>query len=256
MSISGTENDELQRSFNKAARWIFKEKKTKIQPGDINENSVQSLVDTINSVLQDGFNNGIEYNVPYSLQKKLSEDIYVFSGAKTYDELKELSSKLLDENSNIKPFNEFWKDAQTIHADYNKAYLEAEYIFATQSAQMASKWQEFETDGDRYYLQYRTANDDRVRKSHALLHDTTLPPSDPFWDKYYPPNGWRCRCTVVQVRKNKYPESNSTQAMQYGADATKGKNNIFQFNPGKQKVIFPKHHPYFKQLTNTEHQTL
>lgn len=28
---------------------------------------------------------------------------------------------------------------------------------------------------------------------------------DPFGDEYFPPNGWNCRCTVVQVLKEKYP---------------------------------------------------
>ncbi|MCH4828902.1 hypothetical protein EJB19_004110 [Flavobacterium columnare] len=26
-----------------------------------------------------------------------------------------------------------------------------------------------------------------------------LPKDDPFWQKYYTPNGWRCRCHVVEV---------------------------------------------------------
>ncbi len=32
---------------------------------------------------------------------------------------------------------------------------------------------------------------DRVRDSHRLLHNTTLPIDDPFWDSYIPPLGWR-----------------------------------------------------------------
>lgn len=256
LSLSQTESDDLQKAFNKAARWIFKQKKSDIQPDDLNDQAVQPLLNSINSVLQDGFNKGIEHRVPYIMKRDLRENIYVFSGAKTYAELKELSGMLLDGDGNIKPFYKFWQEVQSINTDYNKNYLEAEYIFATQSAQMASKWNEFEADGDRYNLQYRTAYDDRVRDSHRLLHDITLPPSDPFWEKYFPPNGWRCRCTAVQVRKTKYPESESGQALQLGSEATDGKNNIFRFNPGKQHVIFPEHHPYLKNLNKPEKEII
>lgn len=256
MSISESENDDLRKAFNKAARWIFREKKNSINSNDIDNKAVQPFLNGINTILQDGFNRGIEHSVPFVIKRNLSENIYIFSGAKTYAELKELSGLLLDTGGNIKPFSKFWQDVQSIYPEYNQSYLDAEYIFATQSAQMASKWNEYETDGDRYNLQYRTANDDRVRESHWLLHNTTLPPSDPFWNDYFPPNGWRCRCTTIQVRKSKYPESDSTQAVRLGADATEGKNNIFRFNPGKQQVIFPEHHPYLKKLSGVERETL
>ena len=97
------------------------------------------------------------------------------------------------------------------------------------------------------------ANDGLVRPEHAALHGVTLPPSDKFWNDYYPPNGWRCRCTAVQVRKGKYPESDSDAACDAGEKATthigkdgSNKAQIFRFNPGKQEKIFPPKHPYFK----------
>lgn len=237
-------------------RWIFRNKKTAIEPGDIDVKSVKPLLEVINSILQDGFNRGIGQDVPDVMRRKLTENVYIFSGAKTYAELKELTGLLLDKNGNIKPFSKFWKDTQELYPEYNRTYLEAEYIFATQSAQMASKWQDIEQDGDRYNLQYRTAGDDRVRESHRMLHNITLPPSDPFWSEYYPPNGWRCRCTAVQVRKSKYPESNSADAIRLGANATEGNDTIFRFNPGKQQVIFPEQHPYIKTLSNEERETI
>lgn len=102
-------------------------------------------------------------------------------------------------------------------------------------------------------LQYRTAKDDHVRQSHHALDETTLPLDDPFWDSYLPPNGWRCRCNTVEVRKGKYAESDSATAQAAGATATtqldkNGKNKlaIFRFNPGKEKVLFPPAHPYTK----------
>ncbi len=84
-----------------------------------------------------------------------------------------------------------------------------------------------------------------------MLHNVTLPVNDPFWKKFFPPNGWNCRCTVVQVRKSKYPVSDSQWAIQQGEKATtainkKGQNKlaIFRFNPGIEHKIFPPRHPY------------
>ena len=112
---------------------------------------------------------------------------------------------------------------------------------------MASRWQRIEADGDRYDLQYRTAEDDRVREDHAILHGTTLPPSDPFWSLYLPPNGWNCRCTAVQVRKGKFPQSDPDLAMLRGNNCTENaKQQIFRYNPGKELQLFPPKHPYYK----------
>ena len=126
-------------------------------------------------------------------------------------------------------------------------YLEAEYNFAVSSAQMAASWAEVSQDGDRYDLQYRTAGDDHVREEHRALNGVTLPPSNDFWRYYYPPNGWNCRCTAVQVRKGKYPTSDAGQAMEAGRRTTDTpKKRIFRFNPGIDGQLFPPKHPYYK----------
>lgn len=133
---------------------------------------------------------------------------------------------------------------------------DAERNFAVQSAQMAQKWQDFAADGDEYLLQYRTAMDDKVREEHAILQGTTLPPSDPFWDKYYPPLGWNCRCTVVQVRRGKYQESDSAKACELGESST-ANTPSFRFNPGKAKIAFPDGVSYFRHADeNTQHKVI
>ncbi|MBR1964839.1 MAG: minor capsid protein [Muribaculaceae bacterium] len=153
---------------------------------------------------------------------------------------------LLTPNGDIKPFNTFLNDVKAINDRYNHNYLRAEYQQAIAASQMAVRWHEFEKDGDRYDLQYRTANDSRVREEHAILHNTTLPASDPFWDSFLPPNGWGCRCTTVQVRKGKYPTSDPELAMKRGQNCTDGaKRKIFRFNPGKAMRLYPEQHPYF-----------
>ena len=88
---------------------------------------------------------------------------------KTFHELNEAFPSLLDENGNRKPFERFLNDVRKIDKTYNHNYLRAEYNFVHNSAQMAAKWEEFSQYGDRYNLQYRTANDGKVRPEHAAL---------------------------------------------------------------------------------------
>lgn len=79
-----------------------------------------------------------------------------------------------------------------------------ETIFRTQSqiAYGAGRW---EADQDPivqsilWGYQYSTVGDDRVRPSHAALDGTKLPKEDPFWHKFWPPNGYNCRCTVIPI---------------------------------------------------------
>lgn len=100
-------------------------------------------------------------------------------------------------------------------------------------------------DGDRYNLQYRTQKDDKVRPEHAALDGVTLPPSDPFWAEFYPPNGWNCRCTVVQVRRSKYPATPHDEAMALGDQALqRDSKGIFRFNPGIERKTVPDYNPY------------
>lgn len=110
---------------------------------------------------------------------------------------------------------------------------------------MAARWEEFAKDGDRYNLQYRTQRDDKVRAEHEALDRVTLPMSDPFWEQFMPPNGWNCRCTVVQVLKSKYDLTPHDEAMRLGEEAlqrdTKG---MFRFNPGISGKAVPDYNPY------------
>lgn len=190
---------------------------------------------------------GITHEVSEVVRHALENNAFVFSGFKVFHSLREVGLSLLTDKGEIKPFDVFRRDVAKINDRYNRNYLRAEYNHAVGASLMAARWQKIEADGDRYDLQYRTAKDDRVREEHAVLHGTTLPPSDPFWSLYLPPNGWGCRCTAVQVRKGKYPLSNSDLAMRRGNNCTsRPKQRIFRFNPGKDLVLFPPKHPYFK----------
>ena len=210
--------------------------------GIIAEDEAQDFINTHASILDESM-----HQVPMSdnMRRRLQRSNYIFSGLKTFHELNEAFPSLLDENGNRKPFEQFLNDVQKIHATYNEHYLRAEYNFVQASATMAEKWEEFQQDADRYYLQYRTAGDNKVRPEHADMHGITLPMDDPFWEEFYPPNGWNCRCTVVQVRKSKHPPTDHDEAIALGELATgKDTKGIFRFNPGKDQKTFPDYNPY------------
>lgn len=184
-------------------------------------------------------------NMSDTMRRRLTRSNYIFSGIKTFHELNEAFPSLLDENGERKSFERFLNDVQKIDSTYNGNYLRAEYNFVQASAEMASKWEAFMEDGDRYNLQYRTQHDSKVRPEHAELHGVTLPPSDSFWEEYYPPNGWNCRCTVVQVRKSKYPTTPHDEAVALGEAALqRDTRGMFRFNPGIEQKTVPDYNPY------------
>lgn len=215
-------------------------------PEMLRERPIRRLIsETAGVYLQALDDKSIQYEIPAEMRQSLEQDIFVFSGFKTYHQLKEASELLRDSQGRVKSFNQFWQDVSAIREKYNRNWLHAEYNFAVSSAQMASHWAEYQQDEEMTNLQYRTALDDKVRPEHAALEGVTLPMSDPFWDTAFPPNGWNCRCHVIPVLKEDFPLSNSQRAQDAFDDMTQGKASIFRYNPGKEGVIFPPHHPYY-----------
>ena len=203
---------------------------------------IQKFINAHSAALDSSFQ---KVEMSETMRRRLERSNYIFSGIKTFHELNEAFPSLLDENGNRKPFEQFLNDVQKIDSTYNQNYLRAEYNFVQASAQMAAKWERFVQDGDRYNLQYRTAGDDKVRPEHAALNRVTLPITDSFWEEFYPPNGWNCRCTVMQVRKSKYPVTPHDEAMALGEEATgKDTKGIFRFNPGIEQKSVPDYNPY------------
>lgn len=216
-------------------------------PEYLTSNNGAALINETYNILRGAVNVGLNEEVDPNFKEALENNVFMFSGFKTHQELEEVNALLRDGNGNIRPFDQFKLDVLNISEKYNVNYLQAEYNMAVQSAQMASKWQDFEAHKNFVNLQYRTAGDDRVRAEHQALDGTTLPVEDAFWKEYMPPLGWNCRCTVVEVLKDSEPVSNSEQAIKAGEMATsKPAQKIFRFNPGITKQVFPPKHPYYK----------
>lgn len=234
--------DLVREKFDRMMKVLFRQEGASLEIGILASEEAQDFIETHSSVLNGSFR---QVEMSEAMRKRLERSNYVFSGLKTFHELNEAFPSLLDENGNRKTFERFLNDVRKIDETYNSNYLRAEFNFVQASAEMAAKWERFMQDGDRYYLQYRTAGDAKVRPTHAEMAGITLPVSDPFWEDFYPPNGWGCRCSVVQVRKSKYPATDHEEAMARGESALElDKKGMFRFNAGMEQKTMPDYNPY------------
>ncbi len=74
-------------------------------------------------------------------------------------------------------------------------------IFRTnmQSAYQAGRYRQMTSPAvlnARPYWRYVAVKDGSTRPEHAALHGKIFRHDHPFWQTWYPPNGFRCRCTV------------------------------------------------------------
>ncbi|TCS38517.1 SPP1 gp7 family putative phage head morphogenesis protein [Paucimonas lemoignei] len=76
--------------------------------------------------------------------------------------------------------------------------LETIYETNIQSAYMAGRYREMMA-GTTYspWWEYSAVMDSRTRPQHASLNGLVFRYDDPFWQTWYPPNGFRCRCRVI-----------------------------------------------------------
>lgn len=78
--------------------------------------------------------------------------------------------------------------------------LQTIYRTNMQSAYAAGNWDAIEEQADLApYLLYDAVDDHRTRPEHAAWDGLVLPITDPWWKTHYPPNGWNCRCSVIQL---------------------------------------------------------
>lgn len=238
-----SEYKNLTHKFDKMMKALYGQRGAQLDIDILASDEAQSFINAHAGILDSTFK---QVRMTDKMRERLTRSNYIFSGIKTFHELNEAFPSLLDENGDRKPFERFLNDVRKIDETYNAGYLHAEYNFVQASAEMAAKWEQYSEDGDRYLLQYRTAHDDKVRPEHAALDRITLPMSDPFWESYYPPLSWNCRCSVVQVRRGKYEETPHNEAMSRGEEAfaNNEKLNMFRFNSGIQGKTMPDYNPY------------
>ena len=173
----------------------------------------------------------VQNEVQQAKFNKMRRNIYYFSAAKTYTLVKEIETVKDDKEK-----------SNSIVIDFLGAYLFAEKDHVKQCAKAGKKWSQFEEKKTAPFLEYVTMKDNKVRPAHVYLDGIIKQSDDNFWSTFMPPNGWMCRCKVKS-----YSKGEATNLKDFDMDeALKNVPTMFRQNFGKEGVIFPASHPYFK----------
>jgi SPP1 gp7 family putative phage head morphogenesis protein len=192
--------------------------------------------------LTKGFRPGADVAGADTLARSLQTNLVTFSLFKNHQNMKAVAGLLVD-NTTGKPrtYEAFEREALKVSVDYNRNWLQAEFDTAVKSSESATQWLQIQkTKKDFPLLQYVTQHDENVRHEHATFDGTTLPVEHPWWRTHFPPNGFRCRCYVKQLRKGEADVTANPDKETYGTQ--------FNFNSGITGEIFAQGHTYFKDV--------
>ncbi len=227
---------------------------------DISEDYILKTYNELNKGLKKGRSsvttkvNGATNKVtPESL--KMQQNIFKFSGAKNYTMLQDINAILTSDKG--KSWNSFKNEVLKLNNKYNKNYLQAEWQTAKQAGYHSANWDDYQRRKDIYpNLKYQTQKDDRVRDEHLSLQGVIAPIDSDFWAVHYPPNGWRCRCYVVQTAEP------PTLAKDIPTLTEKQLKKEFRGNVGISGEVFKetnenkgKPHPYFALFKDAGSET-
>lgn len=123
---------------------------------------------------------------------------FTVSGLYRLDQISMVHKALEGSIAKGRPMAEFKREMATKLSGKLSAYrLETIYRTNAQSAYQAGRYaQLMRTTETMPYWRYVAVGDKRTRPTHKALHGLVRHHDDDFWNSFYPPNGFRCRCTV------------------------------------------------------------
>jgi SPP1 gp7 family putative phage head morphogenesis protein len=97
-------------------------------------------------------------------------------------------------------FADFTKLVEADGIEFDKAHRETVFRNAVQTGYNAGRrQQQIENEENRQYLIYDAINDSRTRPSHRAMDGFIAPVGHPVWQRWYPPCGHNCRCSVISL---------------------------------------------------------
>lgn len=149
--------------------------------------------------------------LPPDEYKKLSElarqKAFTVGGITRLDILQDLLNELqrtITEGQTLQEFKANIRNRMAEKGWRGTTPYRLETIFRTnlQTAFQVGRYQQMkrpEVVEMRPYWLYDAVNDGATRPSHRALDGMVRRHDDPFWEEWYPPNGFNCRCRVIPL---------------------------------------------------------
>lgn len=240
--------DDFAKQMAAMVQQVWKDKG--MPSGLINKEVTSEFAKRLWGGVKDGYGNAankfdagkIDYDSPDDkMLRALQKNVWQFSAAKNYTQLRELSNALIGDDKKLRTFNQFKEAALKINEEYIHKGLRAEYNLAVAGGQMAGKWVDIQNNAATLpYLEFDAVMDGRTTDICRPLNGVLLPINHSFWQTYYPPNHWGCRSTVRQRASGKVTPEHEIP----NADL----KPMFQTNMATSGLVFPSAHPFFKDI--------
>ena len=137
---------------------------------------------------------------------KLLDQILAYTKAQILKRFYDEILAALEDGNTLSEFRSRMNEFLTSEGYEGLDPLQADLIFRTniQTAYNVGHYEQMTDPGVmklRPYWQYDAVNDAHTRPSHLAMDGRVFPADSAVWDSWFPPNGFRCRCTVKTLSK-------------------------------------------------------
>lgn len=163
----------------------------------------------------------------------------VFAAFKVHRMGRDMAAQLIDENGEVKSFQQFRQDVEPIADHHVDKWLRTEYDTAIKRAHRAAEMRQFMAEADVFpNIKWLPSTAVNPRESHMPFYEHVWPVDDPFWEDHKPGDEWGCQCGWEAT--DEAPTDNSG----LGGERIEPSPGL-KGNPARTAQIFSDDHPYF-----------
>lgn len=136
----------------------------------------------------------------YSMDMVQRANAGTVSRLASLDQIRQVLSAVTDTLESGATFEDFQMRIKKDGIEFSNGHLDNVFRTNLSIAYSHGRWAQQQSTKDRLpYLKYSAIPDSRVRPRHLALNNVIRHIDDPFWDRNYPPLGFRCRCGCTAI---------------------------------------------------------